>query len=86
MEGPVGLPKALDLERGLERLDLGAEPVALDSDGDAAEEFLAALLRALDPAREEDRAGAGAPDWLRFEELAHGLKQACEAREEGDCR
>ena len=81
VEGAVRLSEALDLEGRLERLDLRTEAVARHGDGDAAEQLLPALFRVFDPAREEDRARAGAPDGLRLEELTHGFQQPREARE-----
>lgn len=86
MEGAVGLAEPVDLERRLEGLNLRAEAVALDGDGDAPEELLPAALRPCDGAREEDGPRARAPHRLRLQELAQRLEQAREAGEQRDRR
>ena len=85
MEGAIGLAQTLNLKRRLERLDLGPKAVAFNSDRDASKELLPALLRVLNPAREEDRAGAGAPDRLLADKGTERLEEASEASQKGDC-
>lgn len=86
MEGAIRLAEAVDLERRLEGLNLRAEAVALDGDGDAPKEFLPAALRARDGAREEDCPRACAPYRLRLQKLAQRLEQARETGEQRDRR
>ena len=62
-EGSVLVARDLARQVGLERVDLGAEKVAVHGDVEAAEELLPALLRtAVDALGEEDEPRARAPD------------------------
>src|SRR5579885_939207 len=60
--------QTLDVEIGLEAVDLAAEGVAVDADVHEAEPR---LVRALNVPGQHDHAGAGAPDGLAL--LGHGL-------------
>lgn len=86
MEGTIGLAEPVDLKRRLEGLDLRAEAVALDGNGDAAKELLPAALRARYGACKEDRSRTCAPYRLRLQELAQRLEKSRETGEQRDRR
>lgn len=53
-----------EVKRLDEGLDLATKVVAVDSDAEAADELLAALLRGVGFVGQEDKTGAGTPDGL----------------------